>query len=302
MTASDVDCAVVGAGAAGLAAATLLRAAGREVIVLEAATRAGGSAWTEDREGYLVERGANAFRIGPGALTFLRAAGLESLALAAAPTSRERFLLRSGQLVPVPMSPLALLRTPLLSARGKRRLLAEPFVRRGDASGESVAEFAARRLGPEAVSALIGPFLTGVYAGDETRLGAEAVFPSLVAAERRSGSIARGLLTASFDRGRPRGRAGSWSTSRGLQGLIDALSAPLGGRLRLSARVLEIRFEGDIYHVEIEGESSLRAKAVVVALPAAAAAGVLGGLEPAAAAQLATIAYAPVASVSFGDG
>jgi phytoene dehydrogenase-like protein len=94
MTTSDVDCAVLGAGAAGLAAATMLRAAGRDVIVLEAATRAGGSAWTERREGYLVERGANAFRIGPGAHAFLRATGLESLAVAAAPTSRERFLVR----------------------------------------------------------------------------------------------------------------------------------------------------------------------------------------------------------------
>jgi oxygen-dependent protoporphyrinogen oxidase len=198
------------------------------------------------------------------------------------------------------MDPLALLRTPLLSARGKGRLLAEPFVRRGDARGASVAEFAARRLGPEAVSALIGPFRTGVYAGDETRLGAEAVFPGLVAAERRSGSIVRGLLAASFDRGRSRGRAGSWSTASGLQGWIDALSAPLGARLRLAARVSEIRFEEDIYHVEIEGESPLRARAIVAALPAPAAAAVLGVLEPAAAAQLATIAYAPVASVSFG--
>ncbi len=300
MTRIDVDCVVVGAGAAGLAAATTLRAAGREVLVLEAAARAGGSAWTERCDGYLVERGANAFRLGPGALTFLRAAGLEALALPAAPASRERFLLRGGRLVPVPMGPLALARTPLLSARGKLRLLAEPFVRRGDPSGESVAEFATRRLGPEVVSALLGPFLTGVYAGDETRLGAEAVFPSLVAAERRSGSIARGLLASAFDRGRPRGRAGSWSTADGLQGLIEALATPLGPALRLSSKVSEIRFEDGVYYIEIEGQSSVLSGAVVVALPAPVSAPLLASLDPEAARELAAIEYAPVASVSFG--
>lgn len=300
MTRTDVDCVVVGAGAAGLAAATTLRAAGREVLVLEASARAGGSAWTERRDGYLVERGANAFRLGPGALRFLIAAGLDSLALAAAPASRERFLRRGGRLVPVPMGPLELVRTPLLSARGKLRLLQEPFVRRGDPSGESVAEFAARRLGPEVVSALIGPFLTGVYAGDETRLGAEAVFPSLVAAERRSGSIGRGLLASAFDRKRPRGRPGSWSTASGLQGLVDALATPLGPALRLSSRVSEIGFESGSYHLEIEGQSPIRARAVVVALPAPTGASLLGALEPDAAQELAAIEYAPVASVSFG--
>ncbi|MCL4685248.1 protoporphyrinogen oxidase [Myxococcota bacterium] len=300
MTAPDVDVAIIGAGAAGLAAATVLRAAGREVVVLEAEARAGGSACTERRDGYLIERGANTFRLGPGALAFLRGAGLESRVLAASPASRERFLLRGGRLVPVPMGPLELVRTPLLSARGKFRLLAEPFVRRGNPSGESVAEFAARRLGSEAVPALIGPFLTGVYAGDETRLGAEAVFPSLVAAERRGGSIVRGLLAPAFERGRPRGRAGSWSTADGLLGLIDAMASALGPRLQLQHRASGIRFEEGSYHIEIEGKSSLRARGLVVALPAPTTAGLLAGLEPEAGRELATIEYAPVASVSVG--
>ena len=43
---TDTDVVVVGAGVAGLAAAAALRAAGRRVVVLEAARRIGGRAWT----------------------------------------------------------------------------------------------------------------------------------------------------------------------------------------------------------------------------------------------------------------
>lgn len=303
MTRVDVDVVVIGAGAAGLAAATALRAAGREVLVLEATARAGGAAWTEAREGYLVERGPNALRLGPGALAFLRAAGLEPQLVAASPAGRERFLLRAGRLIPVPLGPLALARSPLLSARGKARLLAEPFVRRGDGRSESVTEFCARRLGGEAVYALVGPFLTGVYAGDERKLGAAAVFPSLVEAERSHGSIVRGLLAAALDRKRPRGRTGSWSAAGGLGGLMELLAAPLGDTLRRSARASRIGFEAGSYHIEIEGESgsaAVAARGLVLALPGAACAGLLEALDPEAAKAVAAVAYAPVASVSFG--
>src|ERR1700739_467700 len=43
---SDVDVVVIGAGLAGLGAARALRDAGRSAVVLEAADRIGGRAWT----------------------------------------------------------------------------------------------------------------------------------------------------------------------------------------------------------------------------------------------------------------
>jgi monoamine oxidase len=55
----DVDVVVVGAGVAGLRAASVLRAAGRRVAVLEAGGRVGGRAWTLDLDGVAFDAGAS---------------------------------------------------------------------------------------------------------------------------------------------------------------------------------------------------------------------------------------------------
>jgi phytoene dehydrogenase-like protein len=54
---TDADCIVVGAGLAGLACAKALTAAGRRVIVVEAADRVGGRVATDEVEGFRIDRG-----------------------------------------------------------------------------------------------------------------------------------------------------------------------------------------------------------------------------------------------------
>jgi len=162
----EISAVVVGGGIAGLAAALVLQRQASEVLVVDSSDRPGGVMRTDHVGGYVVERGPNTFQAKAPMLAALREDGLDDGLLRAEPESKRRFLVCKGELVAVPMSPLGLLRTPLLSAGGKLRLLAEPFVRRRSGAEESVAEFAGRRLGAQAMEKLIGPFLTGVYAGD----------------------------------------------------------------------------------------------------------------------------------------
>ena len=53
----DYEVAIVGAGAAGIAAAKRLADAGRSVIILEASNRVGGRAWTIELAGMPLDMG-----------------------------------------------------------------------------------------------------------------------------------------------------------------------------------------------------------------------------------------------------
>jgi oxygen-dependent protoporphyrinogen oxidase len=303
MTAPEVGAVVAGAGIAGLAAALEMQRAGVEVLVVDASDRPGGVMRTDHVSGYVIERGPNTILVKAPMLEFLRTQGADQQLLAASPASRLRFVYHRDELVRVPTSPAALLRTPLLTARGKLRLLAEPFIRRGNSAEESVAEFIGRRLGTEAVTGLIGPFLTGVYAGDERELGAAAVFPGLVELERSAGSIALGSLAGLLRRRRNRGLRGSHSAVKGLGPFARGLAERLVEPVALESRVTGIRRDANGWLVLISGpagERRLRAARVVLAVPAEQAAEILRGVSTELAEILEAIEYAPVVGVPLG--
>ncbi len=294
----DVDVAVVGAGIAGLAAAHRIQAGGRSVRIFEASARVGGVMRTETVDGFTFDLGPNSFRLTGGARALLEGLGLDDVVEKASPESRARFLLRADGLVPVPLGPLDLVRTPLLSGAAKRRLLREPFVTRGDGANESVAEFASRRLGAEVVEKLLAPFLVGVYAGDETKLGAASVFPALVDYERDGGSIVGGALRAALRRSdAPKGRPGSFSGRGGMSQVANRLAAALApGTVRTDARIDALEPVDGGWRVVI-GSEVVQAASVVLAVEAAAAAKLLRGLAPEAASACDGIVYAPMVSM-----
>ena len=300
----EIGAVVVGGGIAGLAAALALQLEVSEVLVVDSSDRPGGVMRTDHVEGYVVERGPNTFQAKAPMLAGLSEHGLDDGLLRAEPESKRRFIVCEGELVAVPMSPLAFLRTPLLTAGGKLRLLAEPFVRRRSGVEESVAEFTGRRLGAQAMENLIGPFLTGVYAGDERELGAEAVFGSLVELERRYGSIAiGGLLRALLGRRGERGLRGSYSTAEGLGPFARRLAGRLNEPPVLGATVSELRCEGSVWHLSLSsaaGQTAMRASRVVLAIPAGESAKLLREVDPRAAELLEGIAYAPIVSLPLG--
>jgi oxygen-dependent protoporphyrinogen oxidase len=185
---------------------------------------------------------------------------------------------------------------------------------------ESLAQFGRRHLGRMATEVLLDAVQTGIYAGDVERLSVAATFPPLVKLEREHRSLILGAirtqkaqrkaLPAGSGTGATGGVAsppklsGALSTFEGgLQALIDALAAALGGTVRLGARVeaLVPAEGGWRLTVHAQGRSAeLSAKQVVLAVPAHVATRLLRPLDAPLADQVAGIEYAPIAVVHLG--
>jgi oxygen-dependent protoporphyrinogen oxidase len=290
--------AVVGGGISGLTAAHLLAAGGHDVTLFDDAEEPGGLIRSERRDGFLCERGPQSLLDGADEVRALVASvGLTGRALAALPASRRRFVYVGGALRPFPSSPPGLFRTSLLSAAGKARLFAEPFIRRPAAPDpdESVVEFVARRFGPEAARRAAAPALIGIYAGDAAAISVRAAFPRLAELEDAHGSVLRGMFR-SRGKGQRMGRPSSFPD--GLAELPRALAAALGPR-RIVARVAGISPRAGGWSVVATGKS-FDAETVLLTTPAAATATLLEPHAPAAAQALRAIPHAPVAVVTLG--
>ena len=321
MASGDAHAVVVGAGLAGLAAADSLLDAGIGVTVVDPAGRCGGVLETVRGDGWLIERSADCFfGARPEAVQLVERLGLSGELVGVDPRVRRALVWHEGRAVPVPegfrlIAPGrrdAILRTPLLSAAGKIRLLLEPLVpaRRATAAGdddESLESFAVRRLGREAFERLVQPLAAGVWTADPARLSMAAACADFLAMEREAGSLWAGeqrRQRAAAEGGTAGARYGQFLTlATGIETLPRRLAERLaagGVRFVTDAATAVTPCPDGGWRVELSGAPPLAAGGVVIAAPAPAAAKILGGVDRGLAAELAGIEYAGSAVVVLG--
>ncbi len=238
------EVAIIGAGISGLSVAFFLKRAGVGVLVLEAEEDVGGTMRSRRLNGYLVELGPNsALETTPLFQELIAAAGLADERVYASEAARNRYIFRDGELHPLPLTPLAFLRSRLWSWKGKLRVLAEPFHGRVDRE-ESVADFVRRRVGREFLDYAVNPFVAGIYAGDPERLSVRFAFPQLYALEALSEVMHE---------------AYAWG-AQNLPSIVQQESARTGIPLPLVARYLQ---EVMVYRIDarfLEGLERFRAE------------------------------------------
>lgn len=223
MESLSFDVLILGAGAAGLAAATELAEAGRSALVLEARDRIGGRCWSHQAPGLPVpiELGAEFIHGRPAAtISLLRKAGM-----AAVDAPRNPWMVRRGKL-----EPRDNFFAEIQAAMRKPRLL-----EKGDASFDA---FLARELRPsisENALAFARMLVEGYDAADPARASARAIV------EEWTNEGAGTLLS------RPLGGYGA---------LLAFLADGLAGskvEIRLQTIVRVVRWQGGM--VEMEGTS-----------------------------------------------
>lgn len=302
---------VIGAGIAGLTAARELArlTPGTDVLVLEGASRVGGKLAVSDIAGLAVDEGAEAAlaRV-PEALDLIESLGLAGDVVHPATTSASIAI--GGTLRPVPAGTLlgvpadldALEESGLLSADGiaaVRRDLRQPGA--PVTEDVSVGALLRARLGNELVDRLVEPLLGGVYAGSADLLSLQATMPALAAALREHGSVITAARTARA--ANPAQDGPVFATLRGgLARLPLTLAADPGIEVRTGMPVREMHRTGSHFRL-IAGPAphptAFTADAVIVAVPGPKAAPLLATVVPAATPELAQVAYASMAVVTF---
>ncbi|HYX44208.1 MAG TPA: protoporphyrinogen oxidase, partial [Acidimicrobiales bacterium] len=284
--------AVVGGGITGLATAWYLRsgAAGPirpHVTVLEASGRAGGKIRTEELAGVPVEAGPDTFlaRV-PWAADLARELGLGDDLVP--PATAEAFVWHDGRLkrlprgtvLGVPFTARALVSTPLLSPRGRARAaldLVLPGHPMAPGADPSVADVVGTRMGREVLDRLVEPLVGGIHAGRADALSLRSAARPLASAAERHRSLLLGVRAQ-------RANEGSGpvflTVAGGMERLVEPLAAsPEGGDLRLATTVRALTPENGRWRVVCAPGPDVVTDAVVLTVPAFAAAPLLAGLD-----------------------
>ena len=285
--------AVIGAGITGLAAGYEAAKAGAEVVVYEAAERAGGRLLTTELAGQPVDEGADAFlaRV-PWATELCQELGLSDELVS--PAQRAAFVYSRGELRALPLPnvmgvPLdfdALAASGIVSDEGVNRARQEPDLAGSPIVGdESVGALVGRGLGDEVAARLVDPLVGGINASSIDDLSVQAAVPQLAEAASRGPSLVQELRRLAASSTADPAAPVFYTLPDGLGRLTDELGDRLGDRLRLSSPVAELG--------EVDADQ------VIVTLPAEAANALLAPVSARAADLLSTIDYASVVLVSL---
>jgi oxygen-dependent protoporphyrinogen oxidase len=274
--------------------------------LFESSSRLGGLIRTEHTADFVIEAGPDSILVQkPAALDLCRSIGLAPQLISTIPP-RTAFVLKHGRLHPLPSPSVLGIPTTwsgvagytLLGPAARARLALEPLVRtKPPSDDEAVGAFFRRRFGRDTVDVIAEPLLGGIHAGDIERLSMSSLFPRLVEAERRHGSVLRAFRR---DPAPPSPADGLFrSLAGGMNDLVLALAHRLpAASVHLDAAVHAIRSDGARWQLDAGG-AAWTADAVVLACPAHVAAALLQPLDERAAALCREVPYVSTASIAL---
>jgi len=311
--------AIIGAGISGLSTAyaieRLAAEAGAEVdvTVFEREERTGGKIWSIKEEGYLCEWGPNGFLDSkPMTLELCEQLGIRDQLERSNDNARKRFIYSGGILNRLPENGPMFLQSKLISWPGKIRLAQEFFKpKRTDGVDETLAEFARRRLGPEALDKLIGPMVSGIFAGNPETMSLKSCFPRIYELEQEFGGLLKAMIKLAKQK-KAEIKAGKQVASAagpggvltsfvgGIQELTDATARGLKGTVRTGAEITGLKPVDGGWEVRLADSSTFDVDVVVSAAPAHTVKDLTWSFDGELSELLGGIPYAPMNVICLG--
>ena len=238
---------IIGSGISGLATAYKLQHSGCSVNVFERGGRVGGAINTHSQNGWLAEYGPNTIlETNTQIKTLITELGLDGEKLYPNSVFSNRFIVKNGKLLPLPISPLAFFSSSLFSAQSKFNIIREPFLAKWQNDyEESLSEFVLRRLGRNFLDYAVNPFVAGVFAGDPNKLSVKHALSKLYKLEQDYGSLIKGQIKKAKLPAEPddisKNRAKMFSFKNGLKVLPETLASKLKIPIEFNTTVEQVQ-------------------------------------------------------------
>ncbi len=311
-----------------------------EEFLFESGPWLGGVVRTETVDGFVIEAGPDSFLAEkPQAAAMARELGLGDDLMGSNDHARRTYILHHGRLLPlpdglmflVPTRILPMVTTSLLPLSTKWAAAMELFTSppKTDLGDESVASFVQRHYGEAMVENIADPLLAGVYGGDSAALSVRSVLPRFVEMERKYGSLTRATLKSMRERRAATNKTSQGSSAKagsspprplplfmtlkgGLQQLTERLASHLEkNRVFIRRPVHAIEFSpggpggaadscSRRFQITCKGGKVYDADAVVLAVPAPVAGGLLPSLDHRLSELLEGIPYSSSMTISMG--
>jgi protoporphyrinogen/coproporphyrinogen III oxidase len=297
MTIAKAKVVIIGGGITGLTAAYYLQKEIKEKglpiesILLEASHRLGGKIQTTVRDGFVIERGPDSFLARKtSASRLVKEVGLENQLVHNA-TGKSYVLVKGrlhqipgGAVMGIPTKIAPFVTSGLFSPFGKLRAALDFILPRSqEENDQSLGQFFRRRFGDEVVENLIEPLLSGIYAGDIDQLSLLATFPQFYQIEQTYGSLILGMRKSAQEQkvSQKKEDKGIFLTLKsGLHSLVEAVENHLdSGTVLKGIRVEQVEKQGNSYSLQLSNGNTMKADAVVVAVPHSAVASMFSQYE-----------------------
>lgn len=307
--------AIIGGGISGLSALHFLMTRHSDIcqpVLFEKESRLGGTIGTDRIGGFVSDWGPNGFldKV-PLTLQMVDELGATELLEPADSASGRRFIYAHNRLNEISASPLAFMRSPLLSLRGRLRLTAEPFIKKriNWDEDESIYDFVARRIGREAADTLIDPMVSGIFGGAARSLSLASCFPVMVEMEKEHGSLIKAMIArmkaakkqGSSGKAGPAGPAGHLTSFKnGLVTIIEKFHEKYGEQIKTGQAATIIKKSETGFLIEFGSGRSDEFDAVICSTPAFTAAEIMSDMDGSLSRILASIPYSSIAVACLG--